>query len=163
MTAQEQQLIDELVDRIRTTGVQDKDLAAEQHLQQGLAGTPDALYILAQTVIVQKYGLEQAQARLQAMQSELDAVRQQASQAESHSSGGSFLSHIFGGSGSPQSAQAPHLRRDGSQSRTPATRRQALCPRPFTPAPVTDSRAAGVQRPRAAADSCRAPCRQQPA
>ena len=107
MTAQEQQLIDELVDRIRNTSVQNKDIAAEQHLQQGLSGTPDALYILAQTVIVQKYGLEQAQARLQAMQTELDSLRQQSAQAAAHPSGGSFLSHIFGGaSTSSQSTQA---------------------------------------------------------
>lgn len=97
MTAQEQQLIDELVDRIRNTPLQDKDQAAEQHLRQGLAGSPDALYILAQTVIVQKYGLVQAQQRLQALQAELDAARQQAAQT-AHPSGGSFLSHIFGSS-----------------------------------------------------------------
>lgn len=106
MTAQEQQLIDELVERIRNTPVQNKDTAAEQRLQQGLAGLPDALYVLAQTVIVQKYGLEQAQQRLQSLQSELDALRSQGAQdASSKPSGGSsFLSHIFGG-GAPSTPQ----------------------------------------------------------
>lgn len=97
MTAQEQQLIDELVDRIRNTSVQGKDTEAEEHLHQGLANSPDALYILAQTVIVQKYGLEQAQQRMQAMQAELDSLRGQSQQQAPKPSGGSFLSHIFGG------------------------------------------------------------------
>jgi hypothetical protein len=52
MTPQEQQMIDDLVQRIRTTQVADKDVAAEHRLQQGLAGYPDAMYVLAQTVLV---------------------------------------------------------------------------------------------------------------
>lgn len=107
MNAQEQQLIDELVDRVRNTPVQNKDTEAELRLQQGLANSPDALYILAQTVIVQKYGLEQAQTRMQAMQNELDTLHQQVAQAQAHPSGGSFLSHIFGGSQPSQSQPTP--------------------------------------------------------
>ncbi len=123
MTPQEQQLIDELVERIRTTNVQDKDVAAEQHLQQGLSSTPDALYILAQTVIVQKYGLEQAQQRLQSQQSELDSLREQASQAQSQAakpSGGSFLSHIFGGDSQQNQQPAPPQQQGWQQVSGPA-------------------------------------------
>ena len=54
MTPQEQQMIDGLIDRIRNTQVTDNDLDAARYLQQGLAGNPDALYVLAQTVLVQQ-------------------------------------------------------------------------------------------------------------
>ena len=109
MTLQEQQMIDELVDRIRTTQLAEKDADAEKRLQQGLAGYPDAIYVLAQTVLVQKYGLEQAkqqlqarqadldqaQQQLQSMQTELEQLRQQPPPAPAKPSG-SFLGNLFG-------------------------------------------------------------------
>ena len=111
MTPQEQEMIDGLISRIRSTQVQNKDTAAEQRLQQGLAGFPDSIYVLAQTVLVQQYGLGQAQAQLEelkqqngALQDQLQQVQQAHEQAKS--SGGSFLSHIFG-SGSSQSTPPP--------------------------------------------------------
>jgi len=98
MTPQEQQMIDGLVDRIRNTQVTDKDTAAEQYIQQGLANYPDALYVLAQTVLVQQYGLQQAQQQIQALQA----------QQQQPQGGGSFLSHLFGGSQQPyQPVNAP--------------------------------------------------------
>jgi hypothetical protein len=104
MTPQEQQMIDGLVERIRNTPVQDKDVDAERHLQQGLAGDPNALYILAQTVLVQQYGLQQAQAQLQQMQEALEEARQHVQQ----SGGGGFLSKIFGGGAASQPQQMPY-------------------------------------------------------
>jgi hypothetical protein len=105
MTAQEQQMIDGLVERIRATSVTDKDLAAEQHLQQGLAGYPDAVYVLAQTVLVQQYGLEQAKGQIQQLQTQIQQL--QAQFAQQQPSGGSFLSHLFGGSGAQQTPPNP--------------------------------------------------------
>ena len=64
MTPQEQEMIGGLIDRVQKTQLAEKDMDAEQMLQQGLGQNPDALYILAQTVLVQKYALEQAQAQL---------------------------------------------------------------------------------------------------
>jgi hypothetical protein len=101
MTPQEQQMIDGLLDRIHNTQVTDKDLDAERYLQQGLAGNPDALYILAQAVLVQQYGLSQAQQQIQQLQAALDEARQHVQQ----SGGGSFLSKIFGGSANAQQTQ----------------------------------------------------------
>ena len=43
------------------TTLPEKDADAEQFLQQNLGRNPDALYILAQTVLVQEYALKQAQ------------------------------------------------------------------------------------------------------
>ena len=107
MTPQEQQMIDGLISRIRNTQVPTKDSEAEQHIQGGLAGFPDALYVLVQTVLVQQYGLEQAQSQLGELKQQNkmlgDKLEQAAAQAKSTGAGGSFLSHIFGG-GSNQSA-----------------------------------------------------------
>lgn len=100
MTPQEQQMIDGLIDRIRNTQVTDKDLDAERYIQQGLAGNPDALYILAQTVLVQQYGLSQAQQQIQQLQAALDEARQHI-----QSGGGSFLSKIFGSPTNTQQTQ----------------------------------------------------------
>ncbi len=64
MTPQEQEMLGGLIDRVQKTQLAEKDMDAEQMLRQGLGPNPDALYILAQTVLVQKYALEQAQAQL---------------------------------------------------------------------------------------------------
>lgn len=64
MTPQEQEMIGDLIDRVQKTELAEKDMDAEEMLRQGLGKNPDALYILAQTVLVQKYALEQAQAQL---------------------------------------------------------------------------------------------------
>jgi hypothetical protein len=101
MTPQEQQMIDGLIDRIRNTQVTGKDVDAERYLQQGLAGNPDTLYILVQTVLVQQYGLSQAQQQIQQLQAALDEARQHVQQ----SGGGSFLSKIFGGPANTQQTQ----------------------------------------------------------
>ena len=60
MTAQEQQMLQDLTERISRTQLQEKDPDAEQFLQQTLGRNPDALYILAQTVLVQQYALRAA-------------------------------------------------------------------------------------------------------
>jgi hypothetical protein len=64
MTPQEQEMIGDLIDRVQKTQLAEKDMDAEQMLQEGLGRNPDALYILAQTVLVQKYALDQSQAQL---------------------------------------------------------------------------------------------------
>jgi uncharacterized protein len=68
MTPQEQEMIGDLIDRVQKTQLAEKDMDAEQMLQQGFGQNPDALYILAQTVLVQKYALEQAKAQIEQMQ-----------------------------------------------------------------------------------------------
>jgi len=61
-------MLNNLVGRVSQTRLSEKDPDAEQLLNQGLGRNPDALYILAQTVLVQKYALEQAQAQLRQLQ-----------------------------------------------------------------------------------------------
>src|SRR5580698_10762513 len=90
MTPQEQQMLQDLTNRINGTQLEEKDPDAEQFLQQTLGRNPDALYILAQTVLVQQYALDQAQKQLSDARSQLDAVRQQPKHATS------FLGNLLG-------------------------------------------------------------------
>lgn len=87
MTPQEQEMLQGLIQRVNQTQLQEKDFDAEQMLQQTLGRNPDALYILAQTVLVQQYALDQAQ-------SQLDQLRQQLQQQPRRSS--SFLGSLLG-------------------------------------------------------------------
>src|SRR5437764_14671815 len=80
MTPQEQEMIGDLIDRVQKTQLAEKDMDAEQLLQQGLGKNPDALYILAQTVLVQKYALEQAEAQLAEMKTGLERLQQHKSE-----------------------------------------------------------------------------------
>ncbi len=109
MTPQEQQMIDGLISRIRNTDVHDKDTQAEQHIQGSLSGYPDALYVLVQTVLVQQYGLDQAQAQLRELKQQVETLRAQAQQVPQtqRSSSGSFLSHIFGTDSQPPQPAPP--------------------------------------------------------
>jgi uncharacterized protein len=104
LTAQEQQMLQGLVDRINQTQLADKDPDAEQYIQQTLGQNPDALYILAQTVLVQGYALEQAQKQMADLRGQLDQVRRQA-QEPKHS--GSFLGNLLGHKDEPQRAAPP--------------------------------------------------------
>ena len=64
MTPQEQQLLQDLTAKINQTVLPDKDPEAAQLITQSLGRNPDALYILAQTVLVQNYALDQAKQQL---------------------------------------------------------------------------------------------------
>jgi uncharacterized protein len=92
MTPQEQQLLQGLTDRINQTVLNEKDPDAEQFIQQSLGRNPDALYILAQTALVQQYALEQAKQQLDQAKLDLDHARQIAQQQPvKHSFLGSLL------------------------------------------------------------------------
>ena len=109
MTPQEQEMIGDLIDRVQKTQLAEKDMDAEQMLQQGLGRNPDSLYILAQTVLVQKYALEQAQAQLTQAKSQMEQMRQgappQSQGGQQHS--GSFLGNLLHWSDAPGTPQAP--------------------------------------------------------
>lgn len=97
MTPQEQQLLQGLVDRVNQTVLSEKDPDAEQFIQQSLSRNPDALYILAQTVLVQQYALDQAK-------QQLDKAKQQAPQPK-HAT--SFLGNLLGMNDEPAARPAP--------------------------------------------------------
>jgi hypothetical protein len=104
MTAQEQQMLQGLVDRVSQAKLQDKDPDAEQFIQQTLGRNPDALYVLSQTVLVQEYALNQAQKQMADLRAQLAQARQQ-TQEPRHS--GSFLGNLLGRHDEPQPAAPP--------------------------------------------------------
>jgi hypothetical protein len=110
MTPQEQQLIDGLIGRIRSTPATDKDVDADKYLHHNLDSVPDALYVLSQTVLVQQYGLQNAQQQLQAAQQQVDDLQAQLEQARAQAQqpqkSGSFLGHLFG-TDTPQQQASP--------------------------------------------------------
>ena len=106
MTPQEEQLLNALIERINQTQLQEKDPDAEALLARTLGSNPNALYILAQTVLVQNFALEQGKAQLDQAKTQLDQLRQQPPPEPAHAS--SFLGGFFGhGNPQPQPAYTP--------------------------------------------------------
>ena len=91
MTSQESQMLNDLVQKINQTQLQERDPEAASLLQNGLGRNPDSLYILAQTVLIQNIALEQAHQQLQ-----------QAQQAPQPAKATSFLGGLFGHKDAPQ-------------------------------------------------------------
>jgi hypothetical protein len=89
MTPQEESMLNDLIGRVEQTQLTEKDPEAEQLLLQRLGRNPNALYILAQTVLVQKYALEQAQAQI-------NQLRQQAQPVQQAAHTTSFLGSLLG-------------------------------------------------------------------
>jgi hypothetical protein len=91
MTPQEESMLNDLIGRVEQTQLTEKDPEAEQLLNQRLARNPNALYVLAQTVLVQKYALEQATAQLNQLRAQ---QAQQFSPQPAHAT--SFLGSLLG-------------------------------------------------------------------
>ena len=89
MTPQEQELLISLTQRVNQTQLQEKDPDAENLLGHELGSNPDALYILAQTVLVQNIALSQAQAQVAQLKQQLQQAKQPA-----HAT--SFLGSLLG-------------------------------------------------------------------
>jgi uncharacterized protein len=104
MTAQEQQMLQGLVDRINQTNLQEKDTDAEQFIQQTLGRNPDAMYVMAQTVLVQGYALEQAQKQIADLRTQLSHAQQRAAEPK-HAT--SFLGSLLGRHDEPARPAAP--------------------------------------------------------
>src|SRR5262249_21939229 len=96
MTPQEQQMLQGLIQRVNQAQLPEKDSDAEEMLQQTLGRNPDALYILAQTVLVQQYALDQAQKQLADLR---------AAQQPKHTT--SFLGNLLGQREEPARPAAP--------------------------------------------------------
>lgn len=109
MQSQEQELIDQLFDRLKTAEAQDgaRDSGAEAHIRERLRAQPNAAYYMAQTVLIQEAALKKLQARV----TELEQSLAQATANPPRQESGSFLSGLFGGgsrpAATPPQAQAP--------------------------------------------------------
>ena len=89
MTPQEQSMLEDLIRKVNETKLTEKDPEAEQLLKEGLADDPDAVYKLAQTVLIQNLALNQARAQIQQFQQ----AQQQPQPARSTSFLGGLLGH----------------------------------------------------------------------
>ncbi len=72
MTPQEQQLVDELFDRLAQVENMPRDPEAERLIGQSLSRAPHALYALTQTALIQDEALKRANARIEDLQAQLD-------------------------------------------------------------------------------------------
>lgn len=129
MTPQEEQLLNSLIDRLNQTQLQEKDPDAEALLSQRLAGNPDALYMLAQTVLVQNIALEQAKAQVGQLQEQVQQLQQHPQAAHTTS----FLGRLLGErdeSAPPQQQTVPL-----AQQQAPAPGYQQVPPQYAPPAP----------------------------
>lgn len=111
MTPDERQLITGLFDRMRSNGPVDKDRDAESLINQAVRQTPDASYLLVQSVLAQEHYLQQAGARIEELEARMrdledELSRMQQSQQAPQRSGGSFLGGLFGGGRQPEPQQA---------------------------------------------------------
>jgi hypothetical protein len=87
----------QLTQRINQTQLQEKDPDAQNLLGRELGANSDAVYIMAQTLLVQNMALEQ-------LKSQVAQLQQQAQQHPAHAT--SFLGRLFGDKDEPQPAPA---------------------------------------------------------
>jgi uncharacterized protein len=103
MTPQERTMLSDLIARVENTRLTEKDPEAEELLKQRLGQNPDALYILAQTVLVQNYALEQARAQIDQLKRQAASAATQPQPAKTTS----FLGSLFGHKDEPQAQAQP--------------------------------------------------------
>jgi len=94
VTPEDRQLITGLFDRMRSFGAPTKDVDADVLINQSMRATPDAPYMLVQSVLVQEHALQQASARIQDLEENIRTL-QRDQQGQSPGSG-SFLGGLFG-------------------------------------------------------------------
>ncbi|HEX3436857.1 MAG TPA: DUF2076 domain-containing protein [Pseudacidobacterium sp.] len=102
MTPQESTMLEDLVRKVQETRLTEKDPEAEQMLLEGLERDPDAIYKLAQTVLVQNLAIDQARAQIQQLQQQA-----QPQPARATSFLGSLLGHREPASAQPQQQYQP--------------------------------------------------------
>jgi hypothetical protein len=111
MTPDERQLISGLFDRMRSNGPVEKDREAESLINQAVRQTPDAAYLLVQSVLAQEHFLQQAASRIEDLEARLRDLEDERQAPAQRSGGGSFLGGLFGGG---QSSQQQPSRSSGS-------------------------------------------------
>ncbi|MGB9418435.1 MAG: DUF2076 domain-containing protein, partial [Acidobacteriaceae bacterium] len=116
MTPQEEKMLDDLMARVDSTRLDEKDPEAAQRIEEWSERNPNAAYILAQTVLVQNYALEQARAQIQNLQQQMaqhPALPQQTKPATS------FLGGLFGHKDESHSPQAAYAQPQPQQGYAP--------------------------------------------
>jgi uncharacterized protein len=130
MTPQEQELVNQLFDRLAQLESDPRDPNAERLIADGLRRAPHAVYALVQTALVQDEALKRANARIEELQAQVGGQEQQGS--------GSFLDSmrdaVLGRSEPRGSVPSVHSQVQSSPTTAPPYRPQPGYP-PQTPGP----------------------------
>ncbi len=145
MDASERELIDGLFQRMKTLEVQNKDLDAENFIHGAMRDNPHSPYLLVQTTLVQQQALEAAQQRIEGLEKELEARKQNAPQTGATRTSG-LSSSGFVGTGA-QARQSGGFA-NAHESAPAATARPADVP-PWQAAPTAPANAASQPQPTA--------------
>ena len=132
MTPQEQQLLEDFLQRLAAVSGVAKDAQADALIQQRLAGHPDALYLLVQRSLLQQHALDNAKAQIAQLQAQLGGQ-----------GGGSFLGGQAGGWSQPQQQAAPGWRERLFGGGAPAPQQPAAAPGFLASAATTAAGVAG--------------------
>ena len=104
MTPEERQMIAGLFDRMHSYGTPEKDREADTLINEAVRSTPDAAYMLVQSVLVQEHALQEAGNRIKDLEAQVRSLQQREDQPRASGSG-SFLGGLLGG-GRPASQPA---------------------------------------------------------
>lgn len=119
MTPQERELLTQLTQRINQTHLQEKDPDAQNLLGRELGANSDALYILAQTVLVQDMALQQARTQVNQLQQQVEEARRQTQQQPAAQHSTSFLGRLLGERDEPQAPPPPPSQQQWRQPSQP--------------------------------------------
>ena len=117
MTPEERQMITGLFDRMRSYGKPDKDREAEAIISDAVRSTPDAAYMLVQSVLVQEHALQEAGNRIKDLE---EQVRSLQGEGQERAGSGSFLGGLFGGGRPVSQPGASSVSVIGSRAAPPA-------------------------------------------
>jgi hypothetical protein len=139
MTPQEQELVNELFDRLAELESNPRHPDAERLIADGLRRAPHAVYALVQTALVQDEALKRANARIEELQAQVGGEEQQRS--------GGFLDSmrdaVLGRSEPRGSVPSVHSQAQSSPTTAPPYRRPEYPPQ-TSPYPTGPGLAAGV-------------------
>lgn len=131
MDNQDRQAIEGLFTRLDQVERQagPRDAEAEAFIRERVGRQPGAPYLMAQTIVMQDYALQEAQARIR----QLEQERQEAMEAPP---AGGFLSSMFGGASAPRrGAGVPAVGRAPIGARGMAGSAE-MAPNPMAPSPM---------------------------
>lgn len=96
MQSEEQRLIEGLFSRLKEAQAQtgQRDIQAEQQINQHIREQPAAPYYMAQAMIIQEAALKRLDQQVKALESQIAQLQQN---AQSQQSSGGFLAGLFGG------------------------------------------------------------------
>ncbi|MGF1621003.1 MAG: DUF2076 domain-containing protein [Rhodomicrobiaceae bacterium] len=116
MNEQDRQAIEGLFSRLSEAEKQagPRDTEADAFIRQRIGDQPGAPYMMAQTIVMQNYALEQAQQRI----NELEA--QSAASQQAQPNGGGMLGGFFGGGRSADAGRRPGMVPVAGQRANPA-------------------------------------------